>query len=399
MNKIGPASWLQSAPFLVLLAVIPFPHTAALRLVCVIAAFAVAIATWRRSAVPPVPCKASIVLWTAVALASLIWAFDRAYSLSEIKAEIGYSVMVYLAFFAFTRSEPVLRAQLFALACGAAVISAWAVAGYVALGGWKETAGYGGVGNFATDAVSVLPALVVLAGQGRAARFAAGGVFAVLAVASVLSAQRILWPVLAVQLLIALWLARRAGLLRVPARTLVLATVAVAVVGGTIMLVAQSMRFQQPRAPVASGEMVDADTRWRNWPKVTARIMEHPWTGAGFGRQVMMHAYPDLVPPENPYFWHAHNTVLNYGLSMGLPGMAALLFLFLSLLRQHWKLLRHDDATVRLIGIAGTMLVVGVFLRNQVNDFFVRDGALLFWALNGALLGAALRRASGREAR
>jgi hypothetical protein len=39
------------------------------------------------------------------------------------------------------------------------------------------------------------------------------------------------------------------------------------------------------------------------------------------------------------------------------------------------------------------LVVTGVLLRNQVNDMFVRDNALLFWALNGLLLGAA---SSGR---
>jgi hypothetical protein len=33
-----------------------------------------------------------------------------------------------------------------------------------------------------------------------------------------------------------------------------------------------------------------------------------------------------------------------------------------------------------------------VLLRNQVNDMFLRDLALLFWALNGALLGLGHRK-------
>jgi hypothetical protein len=37
-------------------------------------------------------------------------------------------------------------------------------------------------------------------------------------------------------------------------------------------------------------------------------------------------------------------------------------------------------------------MVAGVLARNMTNDFFVRDGALLFWALAGMLFGYALRR-------
>ena len=43
-------------------------------------------------------------------------------------------------------------------------------------------------------------------------------------------------------------------------------------------------------------------------------------------------------------------------------------------------------------------MVAGVVARNMTNDFFVRDGALLFWALAGTLFGYALRRASAGEA-
>ena len=39
-------------------------------------------------------------------------------------------------------------------------------------------------------------------------------------------------------------------------------------------------------------------------------------------------------------------------------------------------------------------MVAGVFARNMTNDFFVRDGALLFWSLAGMLFGYALRHRS-----
>ncbi len=396
MNAMGRNAWLQSLPFLGLMLVIGFPYTVALRYACLFIAFALAVVVWRRSAVPAVPCKAAIGLWILVSLVSLVRAHDRAYSLGEIKVEIVYAMMAYLAFFAFTRDAERLRAQMIALSYGAAVLSAWAISGYLVRGYWDESRGYGGVGNFAAYAVSVVPALVLLAGEPRRSiRIAVTVAGVLLAVAGVLSAQRILAPVLAAQIVVGLALAQWTRLLRLPARTLVLAAVAVAVIGGTVLLVNQSMRFQQKQMPVAmAGKMVDADTRWRNWPKVTDRIMEHPWAGAGFGRQVMMHAYPDLIPSENTWFWHAHNFVLNYGLSMGIPGMVAILLLFLALLWEYLKLLRHEDPQARLIGVAGILLLVGVFLRNMVNDFFVRDGSILFWALNGAFLGVALRRAA-----
>src|SRR5581483_1333980 len=308
MRSEPGAALLAQAPFLVLLAVLPFPHTVALRLACLALAFAVSVLAWRRSGVPPLPCRVPIALWALLCVSSLVWAIDRRYTLSELWNEVGYTMMAFIAFFAFARGIGVLRAQMVALALGAAALCAWAVARYALTGGWDDAAGHGGVGNFAAYAVTVAPGLIVLAAGTRAMRLAAGGAFALVALASVLSAQRILWPVLAAQMVAALWLAHRQGLVRAPARTVALAAVAIAVFAGSLVLVAQSERYAENRG--APAKMVDADTRWRQWPKVVDRILEHPWHGVGFGRQVMTKAYPDLNPPDNGMFWHEHNTVL-----------------------------------------------------------------------------------------
>jgi O-antigen ligase len=138
---------------------------------------------------------------------------------------------------------------------------------------------------------------------------------------------------------------------------------------------------------------LENDARPRVWKKVGEEILEHPWTGAGFGRAVMGKAYPDLLPAdESEAFWHPHNLVLTYGISAGVPGMVAVLALFGSLAWRFWRLARRGEPLARLAGLAGTGMVAGVLARNMANDFFVRDEALLFWALAGMLFGYALRR-------
>jgi O-antigen ligase len=107
----------------------------------------------------------------------------------------------------------------------------------------------------------------------------------------------------------------------------------------------------------------------------------------------MSRAYPDLLPADESHvFWHPHNLVLAYGISAGVPGMVAVLAMFGSLAGRFWRLARRGEPLVRLAGLAGTTMVAGVLARNMANDFFVRDGALLFWALAGMLFGYALRR-------
>ena len=125
--------------------------------------------------------------------------------------------------------------------------------------------------------------------------------------------------------------------------------------------------------------------------------MEHPLTGSGFGRNAMQKATPDLLTPDVPLFWHAHNVFLNYGISMGLPGVLALLLVFGCLLRAFWKLARHGNDVQRVIGAAGVAMVAGVIARNLTNDFFMRDMSLLFWSLSGLLLGLGNRVGHNRE--
>lgn len=379
-----------SVPLFVLLFILPYPGTVALRLLCLAAAFVVALALWRRSAVPKLPCKLPIALWAALALISLAYAVDPAYSAGEIKNEIGYTMMAFVSFFVLTRDDTVLRDHLLALASGAALLCLWILAMRVATGTWNESAGHGGRGIFATYAVTLLPLLILLAFyfHSRWQRVAALLLLALLLVTAIYSQQRIIWAAMASQAVIAFWLLRRGGILRLSKGDTVGALVAVILVAGLGFLTTQLLRFNEHGAHAVT---VSGDIRTEQVGAIVDRILERPISGSGFGRQAMKKAHGDLIPASYPLLWHAHNSFLNYGLSMGLPGVAALVFLFLCLLREYWKFASHGDRKLQLLGVAGMSLVAGVFVRNQVNDFFVRDMAILFWALNGMLLGLGLR--------
>jgi O-antigen ligase len=385
---------LQLAPFMALLFILPFPGTVALRLTCLGAAFLVAIVVWRRLAPPPFPCKWAIALWAGVVVSSLVYAVDFPYSLGEVKNEIGYTLLAFVAFLVWTRDEKRLRFLCMALLAGFLVISLSALVGaYLRGGEWPPYAFYGHVGTVSSYLVTVAPLLALavafLCGRRHAAKGLALAGLLFLAVA-ILAAQRALWPAVAMQLALAgvwFWTTRPAvGLVRLALGGAVLL---VLIVGG-VLLSDRLRTGGDAESPVA----MENDLRPRVWRDVSEEILAHPLTGAGFGRRALAKAYPDRVPPENPVFWHAHNLVLNYGISAGAPGMAAVLILFAALAWRFWQLALFAEPLARLTGLAGAAMVVGVFTRNMANDFFVRDGSLLFWALAGMLFGYALRHES-----
>jgi O-antigen ligase len=384
-------SVLQSLPFVVFLFILPFPGTVALRLMCLVAMALIAAFSWRSLAPPPVPCRWAIALWAGVVLASLVWAVDPAYSLREIKNEIGYSLAAGITFFAWTRDEGRLRLAGLALLAGFTAISVSVISGYAWHGEWPAYAFYGGFGAISTYLVTVCPVLILAIVSWRprdAGRWVVASGLLFLAVA-LLSVQRVLWPAIALQAVLSgAWLWRTAGGPLKSSRLVWTSLVLLALLAGGLYASERLRTKGNSDAPTA----MQQDLRPHFWKEVILRIAEHPLRGAGFGQRAMSKAYPDLIPAENPLLWHAHNLVLNYGISEGIPGMIAVLVLFAAIGWRFWRLALAGRRPENLAGLAGAVMVLGVFTRNMTNDFFMRDGALLFWAIAGMLFGYALRR-------
>ncbi len=396
-------------PFVLFLAILPFPEAVALRLACLAATVLIVMISWRRLDPPPLPCRWTIALWVGVVVASLIFAVDPAYSLNEIKNEVGFALMAFVAFFAWTRNEKRLRLACLAVLAGFAIISGSVLVGAYFRGGeWPSDVYYGGVGGVSNYLVTTGPVLALTAalfGRQHSRKWLAFLCLLFLSVA-LLSAQRALWPAIGVQAALGcLWLWQGREVAVGPVRLALTGVILLALVGGGIYVSERYRTGGNPASPVAMGN----DLRPRVWKKVGEEILAHPLTGAGFGRAVMSKAYPTLLPAEdkrfwyphdaaglagNKVFWHPHNLVFNYGISAGVPGMAAVLALFAALAWRFWQLTFRRDRLARLTGLAGAAMVAGVLARNMANDFFERDAALLFWALAGMLFGYALRRES-----
>ena len=193
---------LLLTPFAALLFILPFPGTVALRLICLAAAFLLAAIGWRRFTPPIIPMKPVLIAWAFIAAASLVYAVDPAYSLGEIKNEIGYSMMAYVAFFAISGDERRVKWMLLALASGALVLCAWALAVVFVRGYWNQGGGHGGTAAFATYLATIAPTVALLGFYFKDPRLrvAALGVLGLLLITGLFSQQRIIWPVFFLQL-------------------------------------------------------------------------------------------------------------------------------------------------------------------------------------------------------
>lgn len=383
-------------PFGLFLIILPFPGTVAARLLMLLICFCIALwQWWRHPAVrAAIPCKPVLAAWIVVCTASLLYAFDPGYSLGELKNELGYTMMAFFAFFTIAHDRANAVWLLRASGLGLVIIGSWATIALVANGfAWNEGGGHGGSGVFATYVISVLPGLAWLSLEdpSRSARRTASGVLIFTLLLAVMSMQRVIWPVIAFQLGLALVLSIRAGLIVIK-RGLLLAIIGLV----ALISLAGVVGVQQLRYGYTSDERVQltTDARIAFWPKVISRTLEHPLAGTGFGRGVIRKAYPDLTPPDAPALWHAHNVFLNYGLEMGVPGILALGALFAGFGVLFWKASTGSHAWT---GIAGLLLVGGVLLRNQANDFFIRDMSLFFWALTGLLARLTITAEQGRR--
>jgi O-antigen ligase len=175
------------------------------------------------------------------------------------------------------------------------------------------------------------------------------------------------------------------GLLTVVAALLVAQMQRRSIPGVTPLLEPPSVATAVDRAGDVIGTTTASDVRWKLWKFSVQKILENPWTGGGIGRSVFDKLYPEFMP-ENRQLWHAHNMILNRGIQMGIPGMVVFLALWAALAVELFRYARSQSPS-RYLAIAGLAAITAVFAKNMTDDFFVRNSALFFWLSAGFLVG------------
>ncbi|WP_020559758.1 O-antigen ligase family protein [Thiofilum flexile] len=367
----------------ILLMVLPLPHTVAIRVLALVLALGVVIYQWRLLDVPKVPCFKVLLAWLVIPLLLLPYAVDWRYSLSEIKVEIGYGLVGFIIFLALSSNEQWLRFFIAVLGLSAAFYSLIGVAQFIPLEVWNELSLVGGSASFSTYIITLIP-LILPAWYLFPKHHGYLIVILVLMVlGGLLTGQRIVFIVFIAQLLLVILLLKP-QYVSVQKILIFIATVIITL--GTI-----AFFTIQARDRVIGMIPLAEDPRLIVLERTLTILGEKPETGFGFGRNAMKLAHPEI----NDIMWHAHNTLLNYGISLGFLGIILIAVVWYCLLLGYWRIQRCSmDPFIKATAVAGICLVVGVVLRNQVNDMFHRDLSLLFWCINGMLLGFLLRQSS-----
>jgi O-antigen ligase len=165
------------------------------------------------------------------------------------------------------------------------------------------------------------------------------------------------------------------------------------------LLVAASWEYKSARYyPQADGAVTSLsfDERPLIWSSAVAPLLESPWLGHGFGREICGDAIERGIIQRggatNPRLRHAHNVFLDVVLQLGVVGLAVFIALLAALALAFVRAAGRPGGAP--LAIAGLAMLAAYATKNLTDDFYFRPNSLVFWAMTGMLLGlAAPRRA------
>lgn len=336
----------------------------------------------------------AVAAWGALATASVAWSVAPRFTLSELRGEILYGLVAFAIFFIAAARLARWRLWWFAIVGGTLAVFALLVAQHAGVRLSRHPMD-GGAGPWSTHLVLVAPLLLAIAwprpwgfDRGVVAKFAA---LLLLMIAAAATGNRIVWAAFATQLAVLMVIsgampamdAARVAMLR---RLAVIAALAVVIGFAASVLERNEEHYRTDPSMTAS---IDRDLRPKLWSVAWTEFRKAPWLGHGFGREILKDKFLVVTPnvPNHPKMRHSHNMFSDIALQLGIAGVVLILAVLAALAREYRGYLR--DARLAPLGVIGLALIAGFVVKNLTDDFFYRHNALVFWALNGMLLGLA----------
>lgn len=346
---------------------------------------------------PPIPRAVALAYgaWIALCVASLGWSEIPAYTLSELRAESLYGTLAFAVFFLAGGDASRWRPWWTTLMAGTLAVLAAEIIQQLLPVPLSRHPLDGGGGAWSTHLVLIAPLLLALVwpppwGEERSAPIQAAAL-ALLLIAAWDTDNRMVWAALGVQLAIAFALGRTlpsmdAAHRRNLARLTLFAGAAVTIAFGA-SIVERNEKLFSAASPMTTS--LQRDVRPKIWAVAWEEYKRAPWIGHGFGREILAEKFIPHTPrtANHPQLRHAHNMFVDVALELGALGLAVFVALLAALVREYRSFLR--DAAVAPLGVIGLAIVAGFVMKNLTDDFLHRHNALVFWALNGMLLGLA----------
>ncbi len=334
--------------------------------------------------------------WIALCVASLAWSVDPAYTLDELRRELAYGVAAFLVFFIGTRSVARLHLWIATLFFGALLLGLgeWLHMFFPRV--WLFRKASMGPGPLSTHVLMLAPLLLVWAwrpplGMGqRLPVVVLGAVF--LAIAGMAGESRMLWPALLVAAAVAFAVfslqAPPASASREVAKRTFLVALAIFPI---LMIVSAEYKMRYYPNAASPAESLELDERPLIWRIAASEAARSPWAGHGYGREIVgSEIEKGLASAGVPKpFGHGHNVFLDTVVELGALGIVAFGALVAALAAAFWRVRTRGDAM--LIAMCGLAVLAGYLAKNLTDDFFHRPNSLVFWAVNGMLLGLASR--------
>lgn len=359
---------------------------------------------WRECLPQSRPLALAAAAWLSLTGAWALCGPDAFEALRSVRSDVLAPVLAFIAFHALTRT----REDLFRFALLGSIVHA-VLAVLMVLDPYRPDPAH----RPAYIDVGVASAWIVLAAswwpvlwwgpeRHRAwSRPWAGAFLVALVAAALASYNRMVWICLACMAAAGAGMALRANTFLPRDRNAALR--GLTAFAAVIMLLAMAWFALEWRAPsyLATAQQspgyVLQDPRLDLWQTGLGMVAERPLAGHGFGTNAWRSEFAARIAGHAPSlsFNHAHNTMLNYGIQMGVPGGALVLALFAVMWRE-FNARRTRSATALLACSCGAALVAGFFVRNLTDDFFLRQPVLLFGALAGMYLGATRETAADR---